>query len=417
MNLRANRLPVLALGATLSYGCLVLADYLLYEFGRTLPLSAGVKEYLTSHGSFDLSSHPDYRPWLRSFVASPGRPWKYEFRGDIVSVLGVATDTPRRTITLPVDDLGFINERLPAEAEVLFIGDSFGRSAGCSFEETIPSLFESITGERAYNASMQGYGPYQYLSLLRRLTDDAGDDAHRFDGKEVYVLVYVGNDVKENVDLYHRRAAAESRPALSPRLALETLRGISAKSADHAQGALRARLTGNETLDRDDIRAHTDGFYPVFVDLPPYRDVPLAFEPRIKSYRTVDWLDAERKGTIRGVLEQFRTTAAERDLTIRFVILPVNVQVLGPHVVHDEAASRYPFYDVYRQASTTFDVLATFMKDEIAAAGFEVLDVTAALRSEAARTQVFWPEDTHLTASGNRVVATEIVRDKIARGD
>ena len=410
MSRRGYRWIALGVSAAIFYVCLFVADFFLYELGRALPIPADIKDYLTSRGAFDQTSHPDYRRWLRAFVTTPGQPWEYEFRGDIVKVLRITTGTPARKLVLPVDDLGFVNQRPPADAEVLFLGDSFGRSAGCTFEETIPSFFEAIAGKKVYNASMQGYGLHQYVSILNRLTDDAGNDPHHFHGKEVYVLVYVGNDLKENIDDYQERVAAESRPMLLPRLQLETLRSIGDLTEQRLRNALRPWLGRNRTLSEEDFRTRTDGFYPVFLDLPPYRDVPVAFEPRLANYRTIDWLDAEREKVIESLLDRFRTLASERELTIRFAILPVNVQVLGPHVIHDEMAAHYSFYGIYRPAAESFDKLAAFMKNEIGAAGFEVLDLTPALRAEAQRTQVYWPEDTHLTPIGNRVVAEELAR-------
>lgn len=86
--------------------------------------------------------------------------------------LGIAppdADEDRRAfprVTIPADELGFVNEVLPWHAELALIGDSFGVACGVREPEGLQALLEQRTGRAVFNASMAGIGPAQELWLL-----------------------------------------------------------------------------------------------------------------------------------------------------------------------------------------------------------------------------------------------------------
>jgi len=383
------------------YFCLVVADYAIYRFGYFLPFPTEVSDVMTAWGGFDRSHHPNYRTWLRGFVLGPGTPWTYTFRGDTYKVLDVPVSSAP-TFTLPVDANGFINTTALWDADVLILGDSFGRSAGCTLDETIPQLFASVSGRKTYSASVQGYGPYQYLALLDRLTGQDAPEGKPFRGRDVYVLIYLGNDFTSNMDLYERRRREEEMPRLLPRLRLDSLGDLSYLVEMKLRSVARAAL-GRTGATFDPTLSETDGYYPLTIDLPAYRDVRFAFDPDIAEYRTLDWLDDARKEKIRDIFAEFRRIAGERGVRLRFVLLPVNIQVLSPYVATNPQDG-LEFFDIYREASLNLDRLGAFVKSEILAAGFPVLDAEPVLASNLGE-RLFWPQDTHLTPAGNRVIA------------
>lgn len=86
--------------------------------------------------------------------------------------LGIAppdADEDRRAfprVTIPADELGFVNEVLPWHAELALIGDSFGVACGVREPAGLQARLEERTGLTVFNASVAGVGPAQELWLL-----------------------------------------------------------------------------------------------------------------------------------------------------------------------------------------------------------------------------------------------------------
>jgi hypothetical protein len=69
-------------------------------------------------------------------------------------------------ILLPVDELGFPNERLSAQADVVIVGDSFGVSAGALRPAGLQALLARATGLSVLNLSLAATGPVHERWLL-----------------------------------------------------------------------------------------------------------------------------------------------------------------------------------------------------------------------------------------------------------
>ncbi|MBI1736510.1 MAG: hypothetical protein HYR51_15175 [Candidatus Rokubacteria bacterium] len=120
--------------------------------------------------------------------------------GDLALLTGVAQLQERREVVFRSDAFGFRNDEVPAEVDVLLLGDSFGVGV-VSQEHTIRALLASATRRRVYDLSQPRTGPWvQYVNLLveaPRLT--FARDAH------VVWLLYTGNDLLEPNDAVWRR--------------------------------------------------------------------------------------------------------------------------------------------------------------------------------------------------------------------
>jgi hypothetical protein len=112
--------------------------------------------------------------------------------GDLGLLTGVAQLQERREVVFRSDAFGFRNDEVPAEVDVLVLGDSFGVGV-VSQEHTIRALLAAATKRRVYDLSQPRTGPWvQYVNLLveaPRLT--FARDAH------VVWLLYTGNDLIE----------------------------------------------------------------------------------------------------------------------------------------------------------------------------------------------------------------------------
>jgi hypothetical protein len=310
-----------------------------FKLGHRLPLPVPVKELFTSMNYFDYARHPQYRAWAKGFVLEPGR-WTYRFRGDTYHPPGAAAPL----LSLPVDDAGFVNDAPVGTADVLFIGDSFTRGAGCRFEETIPSLFGRLSGARGYSAAQAGFGLAHYREAFRHFVEEG-----RFRGRRVFVMVYLGNDVWPDMQVFEARRKDERRPPAAHLFRLNTLYQLAAvakleaKNALHRWSGRAPDLSAYQDMDSDrrpylDLVAPPDrvlrnlkkrGFYPHHPRLAAYEGTPVAFNTYIRRFKDMSWLDEGMRGRIGEALDGFRAAAERAGVDARWVLLPTNVQVLA----------------------------------------------------------------------------------------
>ncbi|HYI93642.1 MAG TPA: hypothetical protein VEX68_08865 [Bryobacteraceae bacterium] len=81
------------------------------------------------------------------------------------NVLGAAP--PHLTGRTGIDDWGFRNPSVPQTADILAIGDSHTYGNTATMQDSWPSTVARLTGRNVYNMGLGGYGPNQYLYLLK----------------------------------------------------------------------------------------------------------------------------------------------------------------------------------------------------------------------------------------------------------
>jgi hypothetical protein len=66
-----------------------------------------------------------------------------------------------------LDAWGFRNREVPDTADIVVIGDSQTYGSSARMDDSWPYVLGRLTGRRVYNMSLGGYGPNQYLHLLK----------------------------------------------------------------------------------------------------------------------------------------------------------------------------------------------------------------------------------------------------------
>jgi hypothetical protein len=86
------------------------------------------------------------------------------------------------------DEWGFRNPSVPESAQIVAIGDSqtYGNTAAAEF--SWPAWLARISEQSVYNLGLGGYGPWEYLHLLRTKAPD-------LDPETIVVGFYFGNDL------------------------------------------------------------------------------------------------------------------------------------------------------------------------------------------------------------------------------
>jgi len=113
--------------------------------------------------------------------------------------LGVAPqeqdDDARRypEIHLPSDANGFPNQRALEQADILFLGDSFGVALGALEPEGLQQALSEATGLTVYNLSIAGIGPVREEFLLERV-------GLELQPRCVVWFFYSGNDATLSID-------------------------------------------------------------------------------------------------------------------------------------------------------------------------------------------------------------------------
>jgi hypothetical protein len=85
------------------------------------------------------------------------------------------------------DEWGFRNKEVPAEADIVAIGDSHTYGNTAKMEESWPYVLSKLSGKYVYNMGLGGYGPNQYDYVLKT-------HALRLKPKIVLCGLYMGDD-------------------------------------------------------------------------------------------------------------------------------------------------------------------------------------------------------------------------------
>lgn len=389
----------LLLFACILYLALVGLDACLYRLlPRLQVFSAKQRELLYSYGVFDPATHPLYRPWLHGYVNQPGLPARPGTADDAYRAYGIQLTEPPALTVSGTDALGWWNARTPRDADVLFIGDSFCYGAGSGTDKSIPALYEKATGRPVYAACKNGYGLPQYRDILRRLTVDApaGSPEH-FNGRTVFVILYVGNDAAADLIVYRNRLA-EERLGLSRSFRLTSLRRLGRYLRDAHRGA------GQAFAAAPPAKMDTHGYYPVPLTVPTTRDLPFAFHPFYRSFIDTSWFSPAEEDDVRQTLADLHRLADQNGERLYVVLLPTALQVLYPRIDFAAVPRRSEFAhkaaDIVRNLNAMTALLGQLTRD----AGLTLLDMERPFMDSPDAGLLYWPTDTHLTPFGNAAV-------------
>lgn len=312
------------------------------------------------------------------------------------------------------DAWGFRNREVPDKADIVCIGDSMTYGYGARARESWPAVLAAMRGERIYNMALGGYGPIQYLYLMRT-------GATQLHPRIVIVALNLENDLLDayNMVYSHTRWSIYRTsdfpdvppPTISPRDSGKFLGGVRHWLA--TRSVLYMSITQLPFFDF--VRVKESSGYPDVDTRISYHDanhnVAFYLDSRI---RPVDLTDPRARAgwdiTKRTLLEIH--TDAERD-AIRLIvaIVPTKERVYGDLL---ERAG----YLAPDSAVRGKEVLAKALRDEdvtrAAIVGFlrqqhiEDIDLLPALSSEVTARDAYPLTDPHPSRIGYRAMAASI---------
>ena len=92
------------------------------------------------------------------------------------------------------DEWGFRNAEVPEKVDIVTIGDSQTYGDGAPAKHAWPVELASITGKSVYNLSLGGYGPPQYLYLLK-------EKAVKLKPSIIIIGFYIGNEFFNSAEM------------------------------------------------------------------------------------------------------------------------------------------------------------------------------------------------------------------------
>jgi hypothetical protein len=317
------------------------------------------------------------------------------------------------------DKLGFRNRSVPEQADTVVIGDSMTYGFGTPRDSAWPHQLASLSGQsgKLYNMALGGYGPLQYLHLLRT-------GAPQFKPRQIVVGFYFGNDLFDAHNLAHGlpkwhdwristektaeapKAPVQEQPTrrfagLREWLSQNSLLYAMLKATVFESFSVMSQQSMARQMSPDDRMSWAD---------PAKPELKTVFTPRDR----LGVQDLTQSATREGMAITQRAFAAIQDeadrqkLPLLVVLIPTRERVYCPYL-KSTGASLPPSFVKLCEAE---EVVKAELLKSFAARGIAHVDSTPALEAEVAKhVQIYPPtSDGHPTALGHRAIAETVLR-------
>ena len=306
------------------------------------------------------------------------------------------------------DEWGFRNFSLPDSAEIVAVGDSMTYGVSALADESYPLVLARIRGSVVYNMGLGGYGPLQYLHLIRTRVP-------QLKPKTVVVGFYFGNDVMDAFNLAHGFEAW--RDYSQQPISEQTEARVLARSdgSGKAFGGLRDWLSRNSVLYR--VVANSSAFDRVREGEFKARDGE-SVEATLGARRMLfAWQDPAvylDLGDPRGVEGLAITERAFREIGLEarksgvrllVVMFPLKESVYEQHL---SASATQPGVERLLSLVDNERKVKARMQALFRSEGIEYLDLLPALRAANADEDAYPLTDSHPNARGYAAVAAAV---------
>ena len=317
--------------------------------------------------------------------------WVY---GDLAAMTGDPAYREPRKIEFRTDVLGFRNDTVPAQVDVILLGDSFAAGAGVTQRETVAHILAARHGLSVYNLSYPG-GPYeQYLNFSIE-----APKLNLLPGAELIWTLYTGNDLEDaGGEIWEIDRLPWRRGFSAALVKYRTFRDRS--PLRQIWNALRSRWGG---ISKD-----------VFIrSLPDGR--PVLFYGPQEAWGERARLDVERHYNFPKLLTTFRAmkkTAEKMGVRIAIVILPtkgeVYWEVLNPQS-SGKGVRRSGFEEAVLSACEQVALACWSSKPYLHEESRRIF--------AASRELLWWRDDTHINNRGHQALASFIGQEILRHSD
>jgi hypothetical protein len=306
------------------------------------------------------------------------------------------------------DDWGYRNPGVPDQVDILAIGDSMTYGLMAKMRETWPYALGEVTGKSVYNAGMGGYGPLQYMHVLKTRAPALQPD-------QVIVMLYPGNDLMDSYNLaYSFEHWADYRPGAGPE---EDIAPNVFIDPNYNPGPIR--------LIRDWL-AQNSVFYRLVLQLPVFdsvrqrealggtaieithQDAPVVLDPA-RRLALVDMTDprmTEAFAITTRALGELAAYTRENDIALHVILMPVREQLfldLLPDTL--DASQKETFARLDDSLKTIEAQFAAFFQSE----GIAWTNLRPVLEAALSEQAIFPSTDGHPNAAGYTVIARTLL--------
>ena len=306
------------------------------------------------------------------------------------------------------DDWGYRNADIPETAEILAIGDSMTYGIMAKSTESWPARLQELSGNSVYNAALGGYGPLQYLHILKTR-------APELTPRKVIVMLYMGNDLmdaynlayaNENWATYRNTAAValDEDPFLSKDTAAPSvskqIRNWLARTSVLYRLVTQSALF-DSTRERERLDAVNDTF------AVNHLGATLVLEParRLKFADLANPAVEEGLALTERALQEIAEYCKNNGISLHVALMPVREHVffkIAPDTLPPEAQ------DIMQKLARTLDRIEARLETFMAAENIVYTNLLPVMQEALRLQNIYPPTDGHPNATGYNVVATQL---------
>lgn len=383
---------------------LLLSTFLLFCFFEAFPSLIKIfhLNQVSPYYAYKVSYVPDAklifreRPFNRSVTHGfRGSHYSPRYRIEVVPV----------TIDWTMDRDGFRNRRTPDSADIVVLGDSY-LEYGESEADTFTGRLEGkLGGMTVMNLGKSGYGPFQYLEVLKRF-------GLKYKPKYVLLAFYEGNDIREVRNYLFwksdKRAELDGLYTVSE----DSLwRRYGAAATTSAAGLIRTAKAWRELLlDRiAQVRGYRPGIHPDLAVLNlKGRDYPKLFIDKFSKTTTEEMLSTTEFSAIKTIFADFRTLCDENGITPMILYVPTAAHI---YARHSTATSGWNWLRMRDEQIAASDHTENAVKRLARESNIDFISLSPVFRLAAKNGKmVYYPLDAHWNSQGIDI-ASQFVAD------
>jgi PAS domain S-box-containing protein len=362
---------------------------------KTLHLD-NVSPYFAAKANYDFDEHLIFKekPFNHSITAN--------FKGsDYSPIYGI--DVPSAPVEWRTDGNGFRNSRQTNSADIVVLGDSY-MDYGYKVSDTMPSrLEEKLSGLTVMNLGKSGYGPFQYLEVLKRF----GLNYHP---RYAIFAFYEGNDI---LDIQHYRywKAGEltggdptflmTEKSLLRRYGL-ALRTTARQLNKAALLRVQAAFDKNPLLGEERSRIHPDL---ALLDLGAGKLDKMLIDDGFTRWREA-MFERENWLALENILREFREVCAAHHITPIVLYIPSSSHI---YAQFSTSASGGNWLALRETEIASKENTENAIRSLVQAVGLDFLSSSAILERGAKEGKLlYFPLDPHWTPEGTELVANYV---------
>jgi hypothetical protein len=302
------------------------------------------------------------------------------------------------------DDNGFprreLSQRYDDKHSITLVGDSFVE-AGSVSHDTVADLLEPKVRQRVLNLGMPGYGPAQYLVVLKRFGLDQ-------QSSNVFVFFFEGNDLSDSTQYLNWKNGgdyyADKRRSYFTRY-YDTLRQSVLFILDHIKSLTRFTIAGDPTNSGEsvsDIRANEIHPDLALVNLAG-SDIKMILRYRAEKKSPVQIVNSEEGRLIMSTFSELHGLAESKSFKAYVVYIPSKTHIYAKYAQKggDNWLQRR---DGELKNKNNLEQAVAIAADR---AGLSFVSLTPVFEQEAAKGHLLYhPFDSHWNSAGRSVAAT-----------